>query len=246
MNWACGVTTIPERWASGLLHNTLRSLTAGGFDRPQVFVDGLIESRSFIAFSLLKDTSFHNPKVGAFGNWALGLWELYLRNPKADRYAMFQDDLVCYRRLREYLDVCAYPERGYWNLLTFRDNERLVAEGTGWHESVDMPNAEGQTGRGAVALVFDRQAVTALLGQPSIVAHAQLSRRGIDGAVVEAMNAAGYREYVHSPSLVQHVGEQSTLSSKVHTARAGSFRGQEYDAMELLVYSSQADPRQTP
>lgn len=231
ISWACGVTTVPERWSSGLLHNTLLSLAAGGFDNPQLFID-----KSSGAFT----------KIGAFGNWALGLWELYLRNPRANRYAMFQDDLVCYRRLREYLDACPYPKRGYWNLLTFRENERLVSDevvdGTGWHESVDMANSEGQTGRGAVALVFDRQAVTILLCQPGFVAHCQHSQRGIDGAVVEAMNSAGYREYVHSPSLVQHVGNQSTLSGKVHTARAGSFRGEEYDATNLLIPSPAALP----
>lgn len=238
--WACGITTVPER--EELLHRTLVSLSVGGFGRPQVFVER---------------------GLWAFGTWWHSLVELWIRNPHADRYAMFQDDLVVVKNLRGYLDRVPHPERGYWNLFTTRDNEELVKESegrVGWVEaslakSVGATTGQ-QTGRGALALVFPRAALIELLTSRHLVTRPMdrprdsafegkdPADRGIDGCVVTAMNKVGYREYVHCPSLVQHVGDRSTISyeveeqlAKVNIKRqriAKSFPGEGFNAMSWL------------
>ncbi len=58
--------------------------------------------------------------------------------------------------------------------------------------------------------------------------------RRIDGGIAEAMNKAGYREMVHNPSLVQHVGHKSTMGNKPHR-QALTFLGEGWDAMEVLA-----------
>lgn len=256
VTWAYGLTTVPNRAA--LLRRTLRSLAEGGFPEPLLFLDGADHRQ---ALTLEQDTgltvvSRPSPPLRPFGNWALALAELYIRQPTATYYALFQDDFVTYVNLRQYLEACPFPEKGYWNLITFLDNEKTVAgTGTGWHESGSQA-AKGkrkhlQTGRGAVALVFNQAGVLELLtGYRMLDRPRNLTKgwRNLDGGIVNTMNAAGFREYVHNPSLVQHVGTESTLpamkgipadrSDGLPRRRwekvAQTFRGEGFDCLELL------------
>ena len=226
--WSYGVTTVPLR-IEGLLPRTLKSLAGAGFDEPQLFVDGAKNTAQYERFGL--SIACHFPTIRIFGNWVLALWELYVRSPSADRYAIFQDDFVTYKNLRQYLDQCAYPDQGYWNLYTFPQNQILAPTdgSTGWYLS-------NQCGKGAVALVFSHEAVTTLLVQPYMVARPQDCKRGwcaVDGGIISAFKKVGWKEYVHNPSLVQHTGIVSSMRNKPHQL-AESFRGEDFDAMELI------------
>lgn len=234
MAWAYGVTTVPERFRE-LLPRTLASLRLAGFDRPRLFVDGGREgSQDWARFGL--DLTFRWPRIRTHGNWFLSLHELFIRNPNADRYAIFQDDMVTYRNLRAYLEACEYPSRGYWNLYTFPENQRLAPgvgrtgrQQTGWYRS----NGKG---KGAVGLVFDRDSVLALLASDHMVGRPMSANRGhraVDGGIVDSMRKAGRMEYVHNPSLVQHTGDRSSMGNGKHP-KAISFNGEGFDAMELL------------
>jgi hypothetical protein len=231
------VTTVELR-RKGLLPRTLASLRAAGFDRPRLFVDGangkLVQSYED-EFRL--EVTGRWPRIRAFGNWVLGLAELYIRDPHADRYALFQDDLISYRNLRGYLDACAFPDKGYWNLYTFPQNQVLAPTidrtgraYEGWFES-------NQRGRGAVALVFSREGVHRLLtSYENIIDRPMVAIRGtknIDGGVVSAMGKMGWKEYVHNPTLIQHTGLVSTLGPNQYKL-AQTYRGEDFDALELL------------
>lgn len=230
LRWSYGVTTVPSR-RDELLHKTLVSLKLAGFDQPRLFVDGSDDPRSWEReFGL--EVSSRSPTVRAYGNWMLALWELYLRDCQADRYAIFQDDFVTYRNLRDYLESCEYPKRGYWNLYTFNSNHILTPlEGkyVGWFKS-------NQFGRGAVALVFDLLTVQTLLASRHMVDRVLDPKRGhckIDGGIVEALKKEGWTEYVHNPSLTQHLGEVSAIGNPKHQ-QAPHFKGESFDARELL------------
>ncbi len=233
MRWAYGVTTVPVR-RNTFLPRTLASLRRAGFDQPTLFVDGDKDVASW-------ETEFSLPvvcrsyTVRTYGNWVLSLAELIIRNPTCERYAIFQDDFVTYANLRQYLERIEYPHRkGYWNLYTFPKNQDLCVtkDGNmvmGWYES-------NQRGLGAVALVFDRQAATDLLQHSDIVTRPLSVERGwraVDGGIVTAMGKMGYKELVHNPSLVQHIGAVSSMGSSKH-ALATSFRGEGFDAVSLL------------
>lgn len=256
MNWQCGVTTVEAR-RHDLLPRTLDSLVNAGFPLPRLFVDGSEDVEGYRRQFPTLLTTFRVPAVRAFANWALGLGELYLRDPKADRYAMFQDDIVCCKNLREYLDKVLYPAKGYWNLFTFMDNDVLVkGQSKGFMESAwSQPNSKNrsihQMGRGALALVFDREAVVTLLTHWHMVrrAYGPYAWYRIDGGVVEAMNQAGFKEHIHNPSLVQHTGTVSSLHRDVRKRRnvskkwrlqACTFPGENFDAMELLCEENPA------
>lgn len=217
MKWSYGVTSCKNRM-DNLLIQTLNSLAAGGFDDPVVFIDGVDCGKTGV---------IHRPvKLGPFGNWILGIWELYIRQPLADRYAMFQDDMVCYQNLRQYLETCEYPKCGYWNLYTWPVNVK---------ENMPGFSLSDQMGRGAVALVFDNATLRHLLKQEYLIEHRQnahTGHKGIDKAVMESMKRSGYVEYIHNPSLVQHVGEFSSSGNKLNCLESPVFLGENFDAMK--------------
>jgi hypothetical protein len=254
--WSYGIMTIPQRFATTLPH-TVNSLKEAGFDNPRLFVDGcneieLMETHGALLADL--EVTYREPAVKHFGNWILSMGELYIRDPNADYYAMFQDDIICSNNLRPYLEkTCPTDARGYWNLFTFPENEHLATfdkegqrrpqEIVGWYES-------NQLGKGAVALVFHREAAVRLLSSSFMWNRPKDPDRGwrnIDGGIVQAMVLSprdGWREFVHNPSLVQHVGMDSTLkhTSGWHGAQAISkcFLGEEFDCMTLLKESASA------
>ena len=242
MRWAYGLTTVPQRRAA-LLPQTLKSLAKGGFDNPRLFVDGDNDSRSWESEFNLEITS-RFPKIRVFGNWILALAELFIRAPTADRYAIFQDDLITYLNLRQYLEACAYPRDGYWNLYTFPSNQALCPVDGNGNRKIGWYIAH-QWGKGALGLVFSREGVLALLSQRGEITERPLDPvrgwRSVDGAVSNAYTKLGIKEYVHNPSLVQHTGLKSTFNRPQPLAM--SFRGEDFDALSLIntaTYNVQA------
>lgn len=180
--------------------------------------------------------TFRCPPMKAWGNWILSLYELYIRDPNAHRYAIFQDDVVTSRNLLKYLesDYCPYPNDppGYLNLITYPSNHTTVGKQSddkpGWYLST-------QNGRGAQGLVFSREAVLHLLSSYHVASRPMDTHRGhksIDGGVVTALGKVGFKEYVHYPSLLLHVGELSIIGNK-RQPDASSFRGEDFDLMCL-------------
>lgn len=256
MKWAYGVTTVASR-RDNLLPRTLSSLKAAGFDTPRLFVDGCSSSESWgDEFNL--PISGRDTNMRTYGNWFLALMELYLREPRAERYALFQDDFIASKNLKQYLEVsklvslkesddsgltrkelilkqrrqsiATNSQKWYQNLYTFPSNQILAGKHIGWFPS-------NQRGKGAVALVFPNDAVTILLRSEYMIARPLDMHRGhksIDGGICMAMRHAGYSEYCHSPSLVQHIGTTSSMGNDPQP-EAQSFRGENFDCMSILT-----------
>lgn len=245
LTWSAGVMTVPQR-RGDLFPRTLASLKAAGWEKPRLFVDGDNDPQSWEReFGL--ETTCRNPRLHVAGAWVANLWELYIRDPWADRYLLAQDDLTCPRNLRPYLEACPYRPKTYWNCYTFPANQQLCPPGkVGWFES-------NQRGKGAVLLVFDRDAAVTLLSAKHMVGRFQDRQRGhkaVDGGIVEALGQAGYVELCHSPSLTQHTGRFSTMNKRVGSTRdevnfavkewgantfAVGFPGPDFDALDWLA-----------
>lgn len=251
MRWAVGVTTVPSR-RDVLLPRTLAPLKAAGFEDVRLFIDGYdhdVVDTTHLAWD--HPVTARGEVVRTWGNWWLGMHELWIRHPAADRYLMCQDDLVAVRNLRQYLDrMPKLLGQRYLNLHTFHTNEQVIAgqrQGT-WHEAglIGGNNSQRrQTGRSALALVFDHAGMQALLSSPLLVNKPLDSNRPttrIDGSICHAMNLAGFREMVHCPSLVRHTGEISVIKSdqQGEPTHCGypldmTFPGELFDAMEFMV-----------
>lgn len=270
LSWAYGVTTVPSRMLDGTLDRTLLSLRGAGFDAPRLFVDGVYPSTPNALWRKYLYTE-RRSRIRLAGNWHLGLLELFHRQPLADRYAIFQDDILCVQNIRQYLDRAQYPIKGYLNLYTRTETAMAAPRGRDgklldgiWHQSPTAAR-EGdiliQGGKGALALVFNREAVIALLTSPHMLRRLyedgdNVGWRKVDGGVVTAMNHAGFREYVMVPSLVQHAGKVSTIDKaggrlegdpgfkpKIYhdgsPTYADTFPGEDWDAMNLSGSSAQ-------
>lgn len=247
IKWAYGITTVPIRRTT-TLPKTIQSLIMAGFDTPRLFID--VQKETEYLPDLVKEyqTDFSLPitirdkNIRTFGNWILALMELYVREPHADRYVLFQDDIIACTNLREYLEHVKYPDAGYINLITYPQNDKekhrhAVAMGidantmTGWYPS-------NQMGKGAQGLVFSRDAVLVLLSNHNILKRPQSAAgwQNIDGGINEAMKRAGYLEYVHTPSLITHMNEGTTMGNAHPQEQPPiqSFRGQNWDAMEIV------------
>ncbi|HUV13865.1 MAG TPA: hypothetical protein VMY18_09470 [Acidobacteriota bacterium] len=222
--WAYGVTTVPSRFGH-TLDATLQSLAEAGFDKPRLFIDGALQQSQVDALEI--PYTIRQPAAKAFQNWFLSLWELYMRNPEADLYAIFQDDIEAVVGLREYLESQPFPSDGYWNLYTNTRNERLnQKKQRGWFHS-------NQRGLGALGLVFDHQTVVVLLEDKKLRERVKNKLRGstaIDGAVITAMKWVGRKECVHFPSLLQH---RETKSVMGHRGARRVSRSFDHNALEV-------------
>jgi len=226
VRWAVGVTTIPER--REMLQRTLTSIKNAGFTVDRLFIDGGPNGMPDYYATI------HEPKLSIVGNWLLGMMELYIREAHADRYAMFQDDILLCHNLCQYLESCEYPHQSYLNLYTMPQNLLLSGGKQGWY-------ASNQLGRGALALVFNREALITLLQADHTFRKPQDPKNGhrsIDGCVLTGMQQRGWKEYVHNPSLVQHAGRSMSTLKNIDWPDADSFPGEDFDAMILTKRSA--------
>lgn len=240
LDWSYGITTVPQRLET-TLPVTIKSLARTGFDCPTLFMDGYMQDLDpsykdfyrIYGMAQRKLPLVIHPHVGHLSNWMTALIYLYTSAPNSDRYAIFEDDLLAVSRLREYLEQTEYKDKSYFNLLTHGQNLLITNNVEGWHPS-------NQMGRGAVGLVFDRKAVQDLMASREFVERPMLKwdrkrntqRGGADGMVIDVLKRQGYVEYIHNPSLLQHIGEQSIL--KHSFGKVPGFRGEDWDPMRLV------------
>lgn len=245
MNWKYAITSVPERWGTTLFA-TVRSLYRGGFQKPPVFVDSpadLLQPRrlggtvvveadgadNFYPVELIHATA----RAGCFGNWVRAATELYHSDPDADRYAIFQDDIVCGQNLRQWFDASPPPENAYANLCTYPEN-LIYKPGSCWYPAPD------RRGLGAQALVFSNAAMQALLNSPWLRSHPKDRHRGhraVDGVVKTAMKDAGFTEFVHTPSPVKHCGQECSTLGTVRQPETAAFVGADFDLMMCVKES---------
>ena len=221
--WAYGITTVPERQYN-YFPVTLASLKEAGFYTPTIFVDG--SSGDYEKYDL--PVVYRSSKIQAFGHWFLSFLELWIRFPRAERYALFQDDFITYKNLRWFLDKQELPEDSYWNLYTFPQNEELTKVG-GWY-------ASNQRGRGAVALVFGKEVAAKLISCRKMIdkpREAKNAHRSIDGTIIDSLGPLGITELVHYPTLVQHIGDCSSIGNPQHE-KPFSWQGADFDALQLV------------
>lgn len=212
--WTVGVITCPQR-QNNLLRHTLDSLENAGFHIDHVFCDD---------------------GLGVHPHTHRSLLTLYYRNRFADRFCLFQDDILAVRNLAPYLDACPYPDNGWWNLSSHNQNEHIARkhDAKGWYPT-------HRHGIGAMGLVFDNRTLRALLSAPGLLDYALDTNQGrrfpnyVDKAIALTLIDMGFTEYYHSPALLQHTGIQSSIRSKTWPQQlSSSFPGEDFDALSLL------------
>ena len=184
MNIASAVTTCPRPGGISYLESTLESLHDGGFE-PVVFDD-----REF---------------TGSWPNLRRALQGRFEARPDAEAIVVFQDDVRVARGLRGWLNDALWPAPvetiGVVSLYTATPNHLRP----GWFTLDDLPVYRPY---GALAFCFPRHAVELLLQKPANLAF----KCGSDTSVATFCRNNKLSYWLHSPSLVEHVGEVSSIA----------------------------------
>jgi hypothetical protein len=217
--WQVGVTTAPRRLPT--LTQCLESAIAAGWSSPHLFVDGQVV---IAAEHQHLNRTTRIPAAGAWENFYLSLVEMVTREPKADLYMLLQDDALwpTLFPVRAYLDSIDWPMdmplvfSAYCSGDYTTEQSRWTAFDRVWK-------------LGAVALVFNRPAIQAFVNDELIQARSTNNQPGgIDLEFGLWAQRHAIPLYYPTPSLVQHIGDVSTLwltSRAVGLRRASKFLG---------------------
>ena len=165
------------------------------------------------------------PAIGAWPKFYLTLLELMLSQPNADAIMMVQDDVQFYDRenVRDYLDSILWPSETQ-GILSLYCSAAYTRYSPGWF--VADQNWEW----GALAFVFPAELARRFVCDAEVIAHRGTDRglRFIDDVIGEWAERNGIPIWYPSPSLVQHIGNASTVWPGVPAEgyrRADSFAG---------------------
>jgi Glycosyltransferase sugar-binding region containing DXD motif/Galactosyltransferase len=206
--WAVGVVSAPRRQPT--LEITLDSLARAGWDTPHLFLDGTVRVPGRFAHlpGVLRE-----PRVGCWPNYHLALAELLMRRPDVDAYLLAEDDVRFFDAevLREYLEQMLWPDRRSC-LVSLYCSSACSAPDPGWR-----PWPQRWTW-GSLAFVFPRHLAQEFVLDRAVCEHrwGRWSEEG--GGLTGTDLVIGWwalRKRVPiwypNPSLVQHLGETSTL-----------------------------------
>lgn len=187
--------------------SSLKSVRRAGWANVRVFSEPHVSLSCTDAPSGL---SKRDQVLGPFSNWYLGLTELYLRNPHCEAYAMFQDDIVLAPHTRDYLQDSLWPAPQIGVLSLYCPSHEHKPDITGFR-AINW----GWEAWGALAYVFSNPSIRTFLSDAIVLNHRHHGpadgSRNIDSVVGSWCQRTGLPYFIHTPSLVQHVGNASTI-----------------------------------
>ncbi|QDU59997.1 hypothetical protein Pan216_08340 [Planctomycetes bacterium Pan216] len=233
--WAIAVTTTPRRTPT--LARCLESLERAGWSDPYIFsdrIDRTGEERSFTPADLksLPDwsevpakhearTIRRVAKTWGWSNTYLALQELLHRHPQAQLFMLVQDDALFGSRagnIRQYLeDHVLWPDRQCGALSLFCSSGYSGpshAKGEpGWHSF-----GERKWVWCALCFVWSRERLMSFLASDVAmqwrIKGGESSRRKVDVTIGKWAQAAKTPIWYPYPSLVEHIGETTTMWSR--------------------------------
>lgn len=228
--WMVGVTSAPREPST--LKACVESLGNAGWSEVRLFAEpGTI----LPGVAADMKVTWRESTVGAWPNWYLGLAELYMREPRADAYLMVQDDAVFCHDVRKYLESVLWPDKSVGVVSVYCPS--MYASAAEGFRRVAIGNGL----IGALTFIFSNSSVRRMLSDMRVVAHRMsgptAGLRYVDRIVGDWALNQQLRVYYHSPSLVSHIGESSTVweNAQIEGRReAHEFVGEEFNACTLL------------
>ena len=211
-SWMVGVITAPRTHST--LKWSLNTIKGAGWDRGIIFNDS--------ADCPINDPNWpvvaRHSKLGLFRNFILGLYELFLRDTKADAYLIIQDDMLCIENLRSYLEKTLWFDSKPHIISPFAPynvNHTAYPNIHGDWRSTDMYTA------GPNSLVLSNETTRAILSDMDDVIgyHEEAVARGDsfeDLGIYHWANRHGYKTYWPIHGLIDHIGLHSTHRPHQH------------------------------
>jgi len=200
LTWAVSLMTAPR--PKPTIEHTLSSLQEAGFEAIHVFA----EPGSWLPRQCHHLSVTVNPeRLGSLLNLYSSLAALLSSQPEAEAFAVFQDDIEAAHGLRQWCDEQLWPlDASVVSLFTPRLHN---GPSPGWR----LLSPGYQRACGAQALVFRRDAVHEFLSDPLVIHRLQAKSNNNDAVVAGWIARHGRSIAYHTPSLVQHLGHQSSI-----------------------------------
>lgn len=214
INWHVGMTTGQGR--SKIALSVIEQIRKAGWDSVEVFADGEFES------SIVHRRPY---RLGSWRNWISGLFQLYV-SCESDYYVMFEDDILLCHNIRGYLErllptlgeflaISLYNPDNPHKYLSFNCIENVSWLGTDFW--------------GTQCIVFSRSGLSGFLTNTDVIEfRGDRHRDSILGRYALQEKKV---LYCHSPSLVEHISDHSTIGNDIHHAK--DFVGENFDALKL-------------
>ena len=226
-NWAVGITIAP-RQIENYTH-TIDSFLDAGWNSIHMFVEPDVK---------VADKHKHLPltqrktKLGAWKNWLTSLNDLIEFYPNADCYGLIQDDIIFCRGAKKFLEYTLWPAQDVGVCSVFTPSH-YTRENPGWYKT----NKKGKLWM-AQTYFFPPDSARNCATHPICVDWTK--EKQIDNVVGRWADYSEQYPYYFSPSLVQHVGDTSTLWGSRNRAKgrraATDFVGECFDAHEFAMH----------
>ena len=197
---ATGMLTAPRSVPT--VEATLRSVREAGFDRIHLFAEpGSLIPQDIPGVVLHQRTR----RLGNMTNFFSGLVTMLELHPDAGAVAMLQDDISVAKGLREWLAKELWPgNAGIVSLFTPRPH---LGTRKGWE--LHSPGCNRICG--AQAFVFRRDLLEQFVADPRIFGRLSSINHHDDAILAGWAANMGLKIAYHTPSLVSHIGEVSSL-----------------------------------
>lgn len=214
--WAVGMVTAPRKEET--FTQSMRSLIAAGWDSPHIFAEpGSPIPDEFRSLPLTQ----RGVVAGCWPNFYLALQELLTLHPDADAFMVAQDDVLFARgdaneNLRQFLERSLWPD-DQTGCVSIYCSAAYHQEKQDWHRF------QGKWLWGALAFIWPRESLIHFLGHNGLMWRYADKRTGglrrsdrvVGNWHVEHQKSMWYC----SPSLVQHIGNTSTIYGPGNKAR---------------------------
>jgi hypothetical protein len=231
MRFAAGMTTAPRPVPT--LFAALNSVVCAGFENVNVY--GEPGSCTITSPMASFHSSRENRKLGSWGNFIRAVNHLTGTSPLRDAYAIFQDDIEVAEFARKFVE--AHDQFDVWPgdpntsilmLYTSRNNHSSYV---GWHEII-KPTAR----YGLLGVIMPAETAHEFAKD-----HAELPTEpeyASDMKFAQWCDRRGYKQFFHSPSLIRHTGESSSIRSSHgldHNRQCKRFAESAWDLTQKMV-----------
>jgi hypothetical protein len=153
---------------------------------------------------------------------------------EAEVYAIFEDDISLCRNIRPYLENLI-PSLARFGALSLYTPSHQSKRSLGLH-CIHDEAFRAERVWGTQAIVFSKDSLVRFLTAQNVMDHRRVGygiyNKNRDTALGIWAKVNGERLFCHTPSLVQHIGKESSVHHEFHSAV--DFVGEDFDAMTLL------------
>lgn len=234
MRWVVGVQTCPREVS--YLENTLKSIERAGWSDICVFAEPGSQVPSGYR------VAYRPQRYGDWTNWIVSLFEMFSANPETDCLVLFEDDIKICVGLREYLDW-SIPKLGTFGCLSLYTHPKhhcsKLKSRHGWHNEADNEWALC----GTQAIVFTYHSLMRFLSSSKILLyrHDEIGKKNsYKDCAIGKWACNNEKVLYHTPSLVEHMGQISTLETQGHVSL--DYVGDDFDARSYIGQSIRIVP----